>query len=541
MLSELKARKKIFFGPTDSGLRTVNVLVTGSLLLLLAMSHASSGRAEQNPDQVFGNCTVGVFSGAVTADGRPMIWKNRDVANHDQRFIYYSPYTRDGIITFSFIGNCYLNDTTRIYMGANERGFAIMNSDSYNMGDSLWVGLDDGTLMRLALETCETLSEFESFLDSTNVSGRLDCWNFGCLDATGASAMYECANHWYRKYDPLDPADQPPGYIVRANYSLSGGSENLSGVDRFTRANDLILERLQTSPIDAYFVSTVLVRDLGNVYADPYPLPYNGTQLGGPPGYIFNFGCTINNRSTSSAVVIRGVRPGERAALTTIFAILGAPALSVAFPLWVESGAVPPCLSDPANPPVRALCVARIPRLYDNPDAGLFVNSHYLVDDDSGGVYSYTFPLEAWGMNESDSLVEIWAQDSPVPGMVIQEEFRIASEIYRGFQLETAALIGQPLEGPQLPGELSIFNYPNPFNRGTYIVYSGANPAYPVRLEIFDLLGRRVTELAGTGMSDGAVYWAGSGRRGDDLSSGIYFYSLVNGPRRLSGKMLLIK
>lgn len=519
----------------------------GAALAILAVAiigvglSTGSPGANTDPGGRFGDCTVAVFSGAVTGDGRPIIWKNRDVGNHDQRFIYYSSYQRDGMTTFSFIGDCYRNDTTRIYMGANDRGFAIMNSDSYNLGDSLSRGLDDGTLMRLALETCETLADFEAFLDSTNITGRLDCWNIGCLDAGGLAAVYECANHSYCKYDPLDPGAPTPGYVVRANFSLSGRNENRSGLDRFGRASSLIAVRIGSSAIDPYFITTVLMRDLGNVYDDPYPLPYDRSQLNGPEGYIYNWGCTIANRSTSSAVVIRGVRPGENPSLTTIFAILGPPSLSVAFPLWVDSKAVPLCLSDPMGPLVRVLCLERSRRLYDNPNAGLFLNSHYLVDDDDSGVYSYTLPLEAWGMHEADSLVEVWSASSPNWGEIQLAEFTIGEEIFRGFELETADYIWRPQNESEVPARITLGNYPNPFNEGTNIVYSGADPRYPITFEVYDLLGREAARLQGTGSMAGTVYWAGVGENGKDLSSGIYFYTLTNGSRRVSSKMLLMK
>jgi hypothetical protein len=39
-----------------------------------------------------------------------------------------------------------------------------------------------GTLMRIALETCSSIEDFESLLDFTYITGRKDCWNFGVLD-----------------------------------------------------------------------------------------------------------------------------------------------------------------------------------------------------------------------------------------------------------------------------------------------------------------------------------------------------------------------
>jgi hypothetical protein len=490
-----------------------------------------------------GECTIAVFSGAVTADGRPIIWKNRDVGNFDQRFVYYSSYERNGISTFKFVGNCYRNDTTRIFMGANERGFAILNSDSYNLHDSLSLGLDDGTIMRLALETCTTLSDFEALLSSTNNDGRRDCWNFGCLDSTGASAMYECANYRFVKYDPLDPNLGSPGFIDRSNFSMSGDSLTRQGTDRYSRSMHLIENRLDSGLVDAGWILAVLARDLGNPYADPYPFPYNGTQLTGPPGYIYSYGCTIANRSTTSAVAIRGVRPGESACLTTIFAILGPPVLSVAFPIWVQAGNTPAYLSDPAGSPMYLESTRRMSQLYDRPNSYyLYLNSHHLLDNDSNGVYSYTLPLESWGISEVNQLFNSWDFQAPSIDEMSWHQYRIANTIYNGFRLETAKFLEDTTDfETALPEKLTLMNYPNPFNSGTHIIYSGARNDYPVIMRIYDITGRKVCEFNGTTNVVGDVYWAGRDMHGNDVSSGIYFCNVDNGPRKFTGKMLLLR
>ncbi|HBZ01427.1 MAG TPA: hypothetical protein DEO84_08935, partial [candidate division Zixibacteria bacterium] len=87
----------------------------------------------------------------------------------------------------------------------------------------------------------------------------------------------------------------------------------------------------------------------------------------------------------------------------------------------------------------------------------------------------------------------------------------------------------------------TLFNYPNPFNSGTYIVYYGTQSNYPVRVRIFDINGRLVSELEGTGGAVGDVYWTGRDTFGRAVSSGVYFYILDNGPFKSTNKMLLLK
>jgi hypothetical protein len=319
------------------------------------------------------------------------------------------------------------------------------------------------------------------------------------------------------------------------------GNGNPSGEDRYTRTVNLLKNRADSRQIDAKYMLETVSRDMGNIFADPYPLPYNGTQMGGPPGYIYNFACTIANRSTSSAVVIRGVGPGENASLTTIFAILGAPVLSVAFPLWVNSGSVPIYLSNPGGAPMYTYCHSRSTRLYDNPNIVFHLNSHALVDQSGGGIYSYTLPLESWGVDQADFLISYWL-DTPPSNIDMQyEQFRIARAIFSGFQLETAGYINEASDNPALPEAISMFNYPNPFNQGTNIVFSGAKADYPAIFRIYDIVGRLINEISGTEGESGTVYWSGRDMYGKDVPSGVYFCTVVGGQFSNSNKMILLK
>jgi hypothetical protein len=80
-------------------------------------------------------------------------------------------------------------------------------------------------------------------------------------------------------------------------------------------------------------------------------------------------------------------------------------------------------------------------------------------------------------------------------------------------------------------------NYPNPFNPSTEITF-GVGTAGPVRLKVYDMLGREVTTLV-----DG-VLPAGVHRRSFDaggLAAGMYLYRLQAGGVVQQAKMLLLK
>jgi len=90
---------------------------------------------------------------------------------------------------------------------------------------------------------------------------------------------------------------------------------------------------------------------------------------------------------------------------------------------------------------------------------------------------------------------------------------------------------------------------PNPFNSSTFILYrvpgargEGAEEM-DVRLEIYNLLGRRVRTLADGMVSPGfhIVEWDGRDDSGDRVGSGTYIYVLNSGTDRWVGKMMFMK
>ncbi|HEX9614200.1 MAG TPA: choice-of-anchor D domain-containing protein, partial [Bacteroidota bacterium] len=98
----------------------------------------------------------------------------------------------------------------------------------------------------------------------------------------------------------------------------------------------------------------------------------------------------------------------------------------------------------------------------------------------------------------------------------------------------------------QIAGDVERFelfqNYPNPFNPETTIDFHIAEASH-VRLEVLDVLGRRVRILAAQDFPPGAyrMMWNGSDDDNLPLSSGVYFYRLEAGPNIFSKKMLLLK
>ena len=92
-----------------------------------------------------------------------------------------------------------------------------------------------------------------------------------------------------------------------------------------------------------------------------------------------------------------------------------------------------------------------------------------------------------------------------------------------------------------------LANYPNPFNPETWILFELTVDA-GVSISIYDVTGRRVRQLdlgyrlAGRYVSvEGSAYWDGQTERGEDVSSGTYFYQLQAGDYTETRKMVILK
>ena len=94
-----------------------------------------------------------------------------------------------------------------------------------------------------------------------------------------------------------------------------------------------------------------------------------------------------------------------------------------------------------------------------------------------------------------------------------------------------------------LPSSFKLYqNYPNPFNPITTIRYDIPKLSQ-VRIVVHDLMGRHVATLSNgikpAGYHD--ITWDGLNQFGDDVSSGMYIYSIHTEEYNLSKKMILIK
>ena len=90
--------------------------------------------------------------------------------------------------------------------------------------------------------------------------------------------------------------------------------------------------------------------------------------------------------------------------------------------------------------------------------------------------------------------------------------------------------------------EITMYNYPNPFNPETIISFSIPKDS-EVSLSIYNIKGQRVKQLISDQLSadQHSVVWDGRDNLGKPVSSGIYFYKLEIGDFQKVRKMILMK
>lgn len=376
-------------------------------------------------------CTTGLASGNATPDGRPLLWKNRDVGTTTQEFHYYD----DGRIPF--ISITYSGETDEYYGGVNAEGFALENSNSYNLPNGPYrngfvlSGDDDGKIHTLALSTCRSIDDFERLLDSTNADGRTLNSNYGAIDAFGGAAMFETGGYTYTRIDAID---SPGGFLVRSNYSYSGNGLNnrpsFWGPHRHDSGYELFEEAVRNNELTPLYLFQRVIRDVSIDGVDPYPLPFDGYYSNYPYGCLPN-GEAICRASTRGIMVVQGVTAGGRPDDAILWAIAGPQLTTIATPVWVRSGRVPVELDGPNGSRICSRGNALLEEVYTNGNFGQAVDTWKLTNPQGTGLWDYILPLERWAYDKTRQFVR-----SP----------NFSYDRLETFQAELAAQIADSLE-----------------------------------------------------------------------------------------------
>lgn len=281
-------------------------------------------------------CTTGIVSGKYTVDGRPLLFKQRDSEQADNVYIYShsGKYAYVGVVP---IGD---KENRRVVYGHNEKGLAIMNSNSYNLEGPIQGKATKSNLIRIGLESCATVDEFEAML--RRLAPFAYGSNYGCLDATGACVYLECGCQGVKRYDADDPQVAPHGYIVRSNFGMSGDLKKGKGYARYVVACELFEQAAANHQLDwkTVFSFSRCLRhgwtrmDLNEWMPEKESTPSMTAFRDFIPRYI-----------TGSAVVYQGVKQGESPLLTTAWTAIAHPFTTVCIPIWFgQEHRMPACV-----------------------------------------------------------------------------------------------------------------------------------------------------------------------------------------------------
>lgn len=392
-----KSGKRHIFA-TQAKRNILNVIYLTALSLFVCGFHVYSQTEE---------CTIGVASGRATSDGRPLVWKSRDVTN--QHNVVKSDNTQKY--------NCtYVTDHNyphSVRMGVNSKGFAIVSSTSTDLETNSGK-ITSGMFMFQALGNCSTVEEFEVLLNETNTSGRSTQSNYAVIDATGVACIYETGGNSYAKFNA---EESESGYIVRTNFAISGGGS--SGRNRYNRSSQLLKDFHKGDSLNYKSIIRYQMRDFSNSRSHPIKIPFeNNWSADTPYGYI-NTGSCICRTYTAATVTIHGILPNENPQLTTMWTLLGHPTTTAAIPYW-PIGSVPMVA---AGTPKSLLCSeANIIRssLYDIDNMN-YLDSFKLDDGKGKGTFPYLFHIEDSIFDATDKFLAKLRQLKEPPNQLLNE------------------------------------------------------------------------------------------------------------------------
>lgn len=148
----------------------------------------------------------------------------------------------------------------------------------------------------------------------------------------------------------------------------------------------------------------------------------------------------------------------------------------------------------------------------------------YSAPDYSSGNWVPTWPLPEQSSNDLKYSASLTASD----GLQYGDPFWF-----------TGKVTGVQKTASQVPSKFALYPaYPNPFNPSTNIKFSVAQDGN-VSLKIYNVVGQLVRTIVDNVYKNKGEYTYNV--KMDNLSSGVYFYSLTQGSRTLTQKMMLLK
>ena len=212
------------------------------------------------------------------------------------------------------------------------------------------------------------------------------------LEASGPRVIiFEVSGKNYWKYDANNSRQAPNGYLIRTNFSITGGG-NL-GIERFRRTESLIKELYQRNELNYEGIIKNHLRDFSDRQSNQLPIPYmNRWGNNKPFGYLYS-NYSVCRYISISASVFSGVKSSELANLTTMWTMLGQSAGTIILPYW-PVGETPVLARGNIIAPLNQVANDIKSYLFDDVNNRLFVDTYKLRDDLGHGLWDMLLNLE---------------------------------------------------------------------------------------------------------------------------------------------------
>jgi hypothetical protein len=365
-------------------------------------------------------CTTFIISGKYTRDGRPILYKHRDTGTLDNAIVYFA----DG--KYSYIGIVDSNKdwNSMLWGGYNSAGFAIMNSAAYNnnIGDTTTFGDQEGIVMKLALQKCATLADFEKLLTELPKPLGVDA-NFGVIDASGGAAYYETGQKGFKKIDVNDPAVAPFGYLIRTNHSFTGVIEKGAGYIRYQTASEALNMAAAMNRLEPQYLFNCISRNLYhsltkiNLWDN---LPENNRVAD-----FRHFEDFIPRYLSASVLMVVGVKKGEDATNTMMWTLIGFPLTTVATPVWLSAGKNLPSIVSMKENLHAPLCDAAM-KLKDQcypikrSEMLKYINLAVLINREKNGYMQQLEPVEKEIFSKANALLGSTTAGKPQTDKILE-------------------------------------------------------------------------------------------------------------------------
>ena len=194
-----------------------------------------------------------------------------------------------------------------------------------------------------------------------------------------------------------------------------------------------------------------------------------------------------------------------------------------------------------------------------NSDTLIAFNWEESSDVDSDVTYTLTIELESFAYtdihenitdttinissNSFDPLLNITSQDEATFTYYVHssdDEYMISSDI--GEFILSREVLGIN-DGLSVPETFTLHqNYPNPFNPVTKLRYDLPQDSH-VKVTVYDMLGNVINDLVNDNQNSGykSIQWDATNNQGQQVSAGVYLYSIEAGDFRQTKKMILLK